>query len=351
MPPTPEQFTQAEQAALLASRGVGGAGAHTMSIGPADVHIDTALSNIAVQFRPNEGKFIADIVAPVLKVSHRSNKFFKYAAGAFTDLGRSDIASQMGRPAQSSTSLSTDSYVVSDHGFMDFVPADVENSADAPLRPLMDTTEILTERLLLSREYRVATAFANSANYGANTSDIAGAEWTNPSSEPVRVIESAIEGMIVDPNTLVLGAEVWNALKRHPSIERYILSRASTVLGATSLTVTPELLAAAFGLRRVVIGRAKYNTAGAGAAVSLTNVWGRIAVLCRVEENPAPQRTENFMYTMRYQPGTGSAFETRQWYDHSIGVRGGTWVKVTHSDAEKIVASEAGYLFENAVPA
>ncbi len=348
---TPEQYAQAEQASILAARGLGQGAPHQMSVGPADVHIDTALSNLAVHFRPNQGKFIADLVAPVITVDYRTNKFFKYAAGTYLDLARSDIASQMGRPAQVSTSMSNDSYVVRDHGFMDFVPADVEASADAPLRPLMDATEILTERLILAREYRVAAAFADTANYGSSTSDLTGSEWTLSGSNPVKVIEDAIEGMIIDPDTLTLGVEVWNALKRHPAMERYILSRASTSAGASPLVVTPELMAQAFGLRQVLVGRAKYNTAQAGATVSQAHVWGRIAVLSKAELRPAAQRTENFMYTFRYRAGGSTPFETRQWFDNSIGVRGGTWVKVTHSDAEKVTAQEAGFLFYNCVPA
>lgn len=347
---TPDQHAAAEQAAILAARGIG-AVPHQMSVGPADVHIDTALSDLAVHYRPNAGKFIADLVAPVITVGHRTNKFFKFAPGTYLDLAKSDIASQMGRPAQVSTSLSNDSYIVRDHGFTDFVPADVETTADAPLRPLMDATEILTERLYLSREFRIATAFADTANFGSQTSDLTGAEWSLSGSNPIKAIEDAIESMVIDPDTLTLGPLVWNALRRHPAMERYVLSRASTASGATPLVVTPELVAQAFGLRQVLVGKAKYNSANPGATFAQAHVWGRIAVLSKAEPRPAAQRTENFMYTFRFRAQGGSAFETRQWFDHSIGVRGGTWVKTTHSDAEKVTAQEAGFLFYNCVPA
>ena len=348
---TPQQaafaaMNSAEQTAILAARGVG---VHAMTVGPADVHIDSALSNIAVAYRPNTGRFIADRVMPVLPVSRRSDKYFRYASSAFLDLSRANIAGQMGRPAQVSWNMSTTPFAVADYGLMDFVPADVESNADAPLRPLMDATEILTERLVMAREYRVATVVSTAGNYGANTQDLAGAmQWDNPASDPVKAIETAKTTPVVEPNYLVIGYQAWNALRRHPAIERYIMSRASTSLGATPLTVTPELFAQAFELEGVLIGKAKYNTGNPGATVSMSYLWGTIAALIKIETAPAMQRTEAFGYTFRYAPNGASPFETRKWFDYSIGVRGGTWVKVTHSDTEEVVAGEnCGYLFTN----
>jgi len=337
------------QAETLAARG---GGVHAMSIGPQDVHIDTALSNLAVAYRPNEGKYIADVVMPVVKVTNRSDKYFKFAPSTFLDLSRVNIASQMGRPAQVSWNVSQDSYAVLDFGLVDFVPVDVDASADAPLRPLMDATEILTERLMIAREYRVAATVNDSANYGSNVLDLAGGQqWDNPGSDPVKQIETAIRTPVVTPNALVLGYSAWASLKRHPAIERYIISRAATSVGATPLTVTPELFAQAFELDKVIVGKAKYGSGNPGAAFAQTYLWGTGAALLRIEPQPAMQRTEAFGYTFRYAPNGGS-FETRTWFDMSIGVRGGTWVKVTHSDIEKPVAGQyAGYLFQNTVSA
>lgn len=340
----------AMQADILAVRGVP-AGAHTMSVGPGDVHIDAALSNLAVAFKPNKGTLIADLVMPVIPVAKRSDRYFVFAPSAHVDLARANIAGQMGMPAMSSWNLSDSSFAVSDYGFRDFVPADVESNADAPLRPLMDSTEILTDRLLLAREYRVATVVGTAANYGTNTLALAGGnQWDNPTSDPVMAIETAKSSPLVEPNVMVMGTQVWNALRRHPAIERYIMSRASTSLGATPLTVTPELFAAAFELDAVLIGKAKYNAGNPGAAVSMSYLWGKYAALIRIDPTPAMQRTSTFGYTFRYAPSGASPMETRTWYDMALGVRGGTWVKVTHSDAEKVVGGEhCGFLFTSAV--
>lgn len=338
------------QADILAGRGTDAT--HAMSVGPADVHIDAALSNLAVAFKPNAGTaLIADRVMPVLPVAKRSDRYFRYAPQAHIDLARANIAGQMGMPAMASWNLSDDSFAVLDYGFRDFVPADVESNADAPLRPLMDSTEILTDRLLLAREFRVAQVVGNAANYGGNTTTLTGAtQWDNVSSDPVTAIETAKSAPLMEPNVMVLGWQVWQALRRHPAIERYILSRSSTSLGATPLTVTPELFAQAFELDAVLIGKAKYNSANPGAALATTYLWGKFAALLRIEGTPAMQRTSTFGYTFRYAPSGSSPMETRTWYDMSIGVRGGTWVKVTHSDSEKVVGGEhAGYLFAAAI--
>lgn len=344
-----DAFLDALQGDITTMRG--GQGVHTMAVGPADVHIDAALSNLAVAFRPNDNVYIADRVLPVVRVGRRSDKFFKFAPAAHLDLNRANIASQMGMPAVSNYSIASDAFAVNDFGLRDFVPADVESNADMPLRPLMDTTEILTDRLMLAREYRVANFVADTGNYGSNVLPLSGgSQWDVATSDPVLAIETAKNAMLMSPNVLVLGQEVWTALRRHPAIERYILARSSTRSGAVPLTITQDLFAEAFELDAVIVGKAKYNTAAPGAALSTSYLWGKFAALLRVDPTAAMQRTSTFAYTFRYAPTGAMPFETRVWQDVALGVRGGTWVKVTHSDTEKSIGGQyAGFLFTGAV--
>mgnify|MGYP001560667498 CR=1 FL=1 len=327
-------------------------GIHTMAgPGPGDVHVDAALSNLAVRYRPNEGLLLADMVCPVIPVAKRSDKYFTFNVANSIDLARADIAGQQGMPMQVSWGLSTDSYNVVDFGFRDFVPSDVMSNADAPLRPLADSTETLMDRLLLAREFRVATLVGATGSYGGNTVSLSGAQkWSNPASDPVADIETALAtaGLNAMPNTMVLGKAAYDALRRHPALERYILSRSSTRMGAVGFRVDEQMIADAFGLDKVYVGKARYNSANPGATVTNTYIWGDVCALIRVEARPSANRTATFAYTFRFSPSGGSAIETRTWFDQAPGVRGGNWVKVTHSDTEKLVAgSNAGYLIND----
>jgi hypothetical protein len=142
-----------------------------------------------------------------------------------------------------------------------------------------------------------------------------------------------------------LGEEAWDALRVHPKILQYVLSRSSTAVGPTPLMVDEATIAAAFRLERVLIGQALYNTSAEGAAASYSRVWGKSCALIRVESSPSPRRTQTFGYTFRF-----GAMETSTFYEGKPGRAGGTYIKVAHSDADEVVAgSSAGYLYTTVV--
>ena len=79
------------QAAMLASHGIGAAeAAHLMSLSPSAVHIDRALTNLAVQY--NNREYIADSVLPVLSVKHRSDKIFSFPVTTMQEVAASAVA-------------------------------------------------------------------------------------------------------------------------------------------------------------------------------------------------------------------------------------------------------------------
>lgn len=341
---------EAAQAALLAARGLD---PHLMGPGPSDVHVDTALSNLAVKYNPNAGKLIADQVCPVIPVTVRSGKFFIYGEGTHLEINRANIASQSGHVAQINWSMTQDSFAVEDFGLKDFVPSDVEQVADAPLRPLADSTEIVMDRLALNREKRAADLIFNTSTYGSMYRTLAGAEqWSNPSSDPVAMIDAAKSNVNLktDPNVCVMGKDVWDYLRRHPEIEKYILSRAATSLGSTPLRVTLDLFAQAFDFEKVLVGEAKYNSAAPGATSSLSRVWGKHLAIITLPRVVRLNEVTSTAYTLRFVRNGSPSYAVRKWFDAAPGVAGGTWVKVTYSETIKTVGGGAtGYLFRNAV--
>jgi len=342
----PAALQQDLQALILSRRGIGEVPAHLMSLSPSTVHIDRALTNLLVMYRNRE--YIADEVLPVVTVANRSDKIFQYPVATMQQIADASIAGNRGRPGEIKYSLSSsDSYAVQDYGLMDFVSFDEEANADVPLNPRRDAQNFVMNFLMLGREYRVATQVFGSGNYGTNTEALGGADrWDQSSSDPVQKITDAIEACFMRPTHLVLGAQVWTKLQNHPKFLQYILSRASTKSGATPLAVTPELVAERFDLEKVIIGRAKYVTSREGAASLTTGyLWGKSAALIRVEQTPSPRNTACFGYTFRF-----GSLQTYAIQDLVAGVRGGTWIKISHSDSEKVIAgSNAGYLFTTVV--
>lgn len=354
----PQNQAEAAMQANLAARGLGGAQVVAMGgmgPGPTGVHIDAALSQFAVQYRPNEGVLIADYASPVIPVNKQSDKYFVFDPANNIGIGNGQISGSTGTPTTIPWGMDTPgTYNVLFYGHRLFVPLAVQANADAPLNPEFDATEVLLDQLALEREYRIAQVYTNASNYGSNTRALTGAQqWDNPGSDPVADITNALStaGLLAGrPNTAIFSQTVWDALSRHPAIERYILGRAATTMGATPLGVTTEMFAQRFGLKNVYIGAARYNSAAPGASVSASYVWGRCAAFVKIESRPSMQRTQNFMYTMRWTPSGrdlgASPFQVVSWFTRDNGAYGGTYVQAVHADADKVIAgSYGGYLF------
>lgn len=323
------------------------------SVGVGDVTRNSTLTNIAIGYANED--YIADDVMPVVEVPKKSGDFFVFDPSNNFNLIDPDMASGRGTPNEADYKLGTSTYSVKDRSLMSFLPLDVEASAEPPLE--MQATEIdnIMNGMSLAREWRVASAVFSSANYGANTAALAGSarfdDYTN--SNPAATIDSALDSCIVRPNVAVIGVDVWAKLREHPKMKELIISRASSANGNSPLRVTMELFAAAFGLSAVYVPRARYNTARAPAAMSLSYVWNskRIALI-RVERNPNIRKTSTFGYTYRFANNAMGRPATivQSWFDQRPGVSGVSCFKVSMSDDEKIVGGGyAGYLLDTVV--
>lgn len=316
-----------------------------LGLGVGNVHIDRALTNLAVMYRNRE--FIADLAMPVVTVAKKSDKFFKFKPETMFNVAAVDMVGAESKPGRPAIALDTPgTYSCIDRGLTDFISTDEEINADAPLSPRMDVTEILTNYLLLARELRVATVVFNSSNYGANHQALSGtAQWDQSTSDPVANIDSALRAPLVRPNTMVIGEEAYDALRSNPKLLQYVLSRAGTRSGPVPMRPDEQMIADAFRLDRVVVGTAIYNTAAEGASASYSRVWGKSCALIRVEDRPSPRRTATFGYSFRF-----GAMETSTFYDGMPGRAGGTYIKVAHSDDDEIVGgSNVGYLYTTVV--
>lgn len=334
------------QRTILSARGFGGDEArHLMSLSPSAVHIDRALTNLAVRYSNRE--YIADMAMPVVSVKNRSDKYFSFPVTTMQQVASVTLAGPRGMPGEITYSLdSSGTYAVQDYALMDFVSNDEIANADAPLQPKMDAVNIVSNYLGLARELRVADKVFGSGNYGTNTAALAGADrWDVATSDPVQAIDDAIEACFVRPNTMVIGAQAWVKLVNHPKFLQYILSRSTTANGAVQLAVNEQLVAERFGLERVVVGRSKYLTTKEGQTAATDYVWTKSCALIRVEGSPSPRATQCFGYTFRF--GT---VEVREIMDQLRGVRGGVFEKVSHSDAETVIGgANCGYLYTDVV--
>jgi hypothetical protein len=254
------------------------------------VHIDAILTNISVAYIQKSENFIADKVFPVVPVDKKSDKYFTYTKNDwFRDEAqrRADATESAG----SGYSLSTASYNADVWAFHKDVGDQTKANSDAPLNPLREASEFVTQRLLLRREVQFVTDYITSGVWGKDYTGVAGTPSTNEfkqwsdytNSDPIENVEDGKAQVLsttgFEANTLVLGYDTFRKLRHHPDIVDRIKYTSSSV-------VTSDMLARMFEVDRVLVAKSIRATNNEGAAGAYAFNVGKVAWLGHVAPNP-----------------------------------------------------------------
>lgn len=300
---------------------------------------------IALAYQNKE--LIADQVLPRTTVTAREFKWDQHTKAEGFSIPDTKVG-RKGVPNEVEFSSVEQTAAVQDYGLQFVVPQeDVEAAASKPgLDPLGRHTEGTTELILLDREKRVADLIFAAGTYPTgNKTTLAGTDqWSDfTNSDPVEDILAAIEGMLMRPNTLVLGSQVLYQVRRHPKVIAAVYPTGGNA--ATGGIATVDMLRELFEIDRILVGRAYHNASKPGQTATYTRLWGKHCSLLRI--NPlAGVRGNDISFGMTAEYGSRIAF-TRP--DPDIGLRGGVRGKVGETVKELVTASDCGYFFENAV--
>ena len=316
------------------------------------VHVDAILTNISVAYLQNQDNFIADKVFPVIPVDKKSDKFFTYTKN---DWFRDEAQRRAGgtESAGGGYGLSTGSYNADVFAFHKDVDDQTLYNADAPLNPLREATEFVTRRLMLRKEIQWNTDFFAGGIWANDYDGVSGTPTTNEvkqwsdyaASDPIDDIEDAKAGILsttgMEANTLVLGYDVFRALKNHPDI-------VDRIKYTSSQTVTADMLAAMFDVPRVIVSKAVKATNNEGATGAYAFTSGKKALLCHVAPTPGlltPSAGYSFSWT-GVSGGLGATVGTSQFRMESL--------KADRIEAEmafdnKVIADDLGWFWDSVV--
>jgi hypothetical protein len=302
------------------------------------VHIDAALTNISVAYR--NGVFIAERVLPVVPVLKQSDKYYVHGKEAFNVLD--DRRSAGSEARLSRWSLSNDSFFCGGHALKDYVPREDTANADPQLDLLSDTTEVLTQQVLLNQEVNLVAALVAGLT-GVSAESQAGTHWDDDDVDPLAIIKAQIleVGLRVGipPNVLALSAPVWSAVSLNANV-RQLITGAGSVAAAL---VTPAQVAAYLGIDEILVGSAVKNTANQGQTATLGWVWGEYACLFYRPPNPG-RKVLSLGYTFQWTGafgGSQSQFVNRYFWQPNLA----DVVEVHKYYDQKLVDTGAGALF------
>ena len=289
-----------------------------------DVHISAALSNVSVAYFQDEKNFIADKVFPIVPVVHQTDQYFIWNLG---DFYRDDaqLRADGVESAGTGMNLNTDSYSAKVWALHKDIGPQVRANADPAIDIDVTTTRMLTQKLLIKRDRQFVSSFMKTSLWTGGTSggDIVGTaggtpgtatppKWSDdangdPFTDIATQQASILQGTGFWPNVLVMGFNVYNALKKHP----LVIDRIKYTSQPEAKNITAKLLAQMFDVDDVIVSKAVYNSAAEGIAASNAFVLGSHALLCY----RAPQATIN-------EPSAGYVFAWQGFTGlNNIGIR------------------------------
>ncbi|MBF0339779.1 MAG: major capsid protein [Magnetococcales bacterium] len=191
--------------------------------------------------------------------------------------------------------------------------------------------------LTLSLENEQAQLATNAANYDNNhkvaltgTNKWSDYGHSNPTGDIETGREAIRASVGIYPNTLLLSALAFKAVKNHPGIiDRFKYTSRDSV--------TSEMLAQMWSLDQVVIGGAVvFDDANASA-----DVWGNNAVLAYVPRQSSGMEDPSFGYTYTMQ---GHPLAEQPYYDNNAK----SWIyPVTYERAPVLSGILSGYLIQD----
>lgn len=307
------------------------------------VHVNRPLTMVSVAYMQSQDAFIADKVFPVIPVDKQSDLYFVYTKNDwFRDEAKPRAAGT--ESAGSGYNTSTDSYKCDVVALHKDIPDQVRANEDAPLNSDRDATEFVTNRLLLRREIQWASDYFASGVWGTDSTPAN--LWSDyVASDPIADIRTGKRTVKVntgfEPNTLVLGYDVFIKLQDHPDIvDRYKYTQ--------SEVITEAMLAKLFGVQKVLVAGGVKATNVEGETAAYSFIHGKHALLCYTAPRPSLlQPSAGYIFSWKgVSQGNGVTVGTKKFrMDHLESDR----VESQIAFDNKVVATDLGYFFASAV--
>lgn len=247
---------------------------------PGDVHIDAALSQISIAYK-NQG-YISREIFPAVPVTKQSDKYFTWTKDFwFRNVVEKRTPNDLypeGGLEVSNTAYFTDIYHLAFP-----LPDETVKNQDPAIDLAVSGADWLADQFLLNQEIKWAADFFITGVWG--TSNTPSNNWDDfESGDPItdaQLGQTTIElNTGIEPNTMVVGKKVWQeGLREHPNLlDKYKHTQRGIL--------TEELVAAALGYPRLLVGSAIQNTAAESASFVGSRIVGNNALYLYVPASP-----------------------------------------------------------------
>jgi len=323
---------------------------------PGDVHVNTPLSNMSIAFFQAQENFVADRVFPNIPVGKKSDRYYTYDRGYFN---RDEMKLRAPATESAGGHYSVDNspnYSCAKYAFHHDVDDDRRANADSVIEADAEAMQLVTLKALLKREVLWAANYFATSKWTTDMTGVAAGptgnqflRWDDAASDPVGDVETGkgtiLESTAFEPNTLVIGYNVWKSLKRHPDIVDLI--KYGQTPGSPAV-VTLQAVASILELDRILVMKAIQNTAKEGATNSHSFIGGNHALLCY--SAPAPGlRIPSAGYTFSWTGLLGAGSNGTRIKKFRIEAIESDRIEIEMAVDQKLTAADLGYFFSGAV--
>lgn len=317
------------------------------------IHYDKVLTNYAVDYSPQQYKFINDLVLPAVVVNKQTDLFRKYSITGKRDVKNSLRAKGVPSNKVDMFAFTHDTYTCPEYALHEEIyPQDLANSdiLDEEKHKVYN----IMEALLLQKEKNCSDLVFDEANYAGgskvNISD-ANDRWdkddytTNDPREMIFEYKRTVSRRLgIEPNTLVINDETYDGLCRSAFLASW--------LGTTKdKNVDLADLAKFFKVARVIVGSSVYNSAKEGQTSNLATIWGKHALLAYI--NPSTRMDDasfgkTFVWNGADNPTTASrgTVGVRKWYDEDRKIYK---IETEMNYVQKLVFQDAAFFIQNVI--
>ena len=308
------------------------------------LYVSPLLTNISLAYKNEE--YVAEKLLPIIKVKKDTAQIATYGMDnlRITNAIRAQGANT--NEVNHTVSLG-DHYSLQEHALKELVTMEEIDNADLPIKPKMDATENLVDRMLVIKEKLLADMMQDTAIMTSNTTLSGTDQWSDyANSDPLGDLKTGIEAVRTStgkkPNTLVFSYQTWMVLLQHPDFESRIK------VGMVDAESMKKIIITAFpSIKQIIIPEAQYNSAVEGGTDALAEIWGKHAWVGYIETKPT-LKSRSFGFT--YQN------KAHRLVDQNLMSQGGeTWdrkgdfIRVTDKYDQKLVDVTCMYFINAAI--
>lgn len=310
----------------------------------ANTHIDKAISNLLISQMQDESVFISNKVLPITFVERSSDKYYKDDDSHFEI---SDLEySSSGGSNEIDFDFSTDSYQIKEFGGKHPIPDSLMRDADEPIKRVYRTAAAkkILQKLLRGKEQNASDLLFNTTTFSGKYETLTGtSQWSDDTSNPFKKIATACENVLLasgkEPNTIIMGYQVWNYLRNHPEALKRIPDNSAKVL--TNAMFKEFLKDEGLNIDQVLIGKAVKEASG-----TRSFIWGKHCLIANIDQSANTLMDTTLGKTFMFN---GLAGLKTEYYRDPDPDKERELVRVRYNWGHEVTDVNNGYLYYNAV--